>query len=100
MTTERLTVNMSADDLLHFHPRANREDPYGEFNHITPVTVRNAALLLRAATKEQVRLADELVAARMTLSRVEKDKQAADQVHKEAMHRLHISALQENGGEA
>lgn len=73
---------------------ATREDPYGEFGHIKPVDVVVAAAMVRQTTNEQIRANREWAKARGVVAELEKAKKLADKAHEEAMHRLHISALQ------
>lgn len=76
-----------------------RNDPMDEFPDVTPVTVRNAALLLREACKGEAVAVEKLNA--LTAAHKEAIGLAENAVYlrKEAEHRLKISAMQPNGGE-
>lgn len=78
---------------------ATSEDPFGEFEHITPVSVRTAAQLLRIAAEAKASINQEWIEAQLLVKALGKQRQAAITKHSEALHRLHISALQPNGGE-
>jgi hypothetical protein len=70
-----------------------REDPYGEFSHVKPVLIAEAAHLLREATRLQGETNSALIKARAEVSKYQAQKLLIDKQHEEATHRLHISAL-------
>lgn len=77
-----------------------KADPFGEFADVQPITIRNAGLVLREATKR-------LEAARLTHKSASEAVQETNraygeaiEAHRKAEHLLMISALQPNGGEA
>lgn len=78
----------------------SKADPFGEFADVRPITIRNAGLVLREATKR-------LEAARLTHKSASEAVQETNraygeaiEAHRKAEHLLMISALQPNGGEA
>lgn len=77
-----------------------RNDPMDEFKDVTPVTVRNAALLVRQAALVE---ASAVLALEDLKDQVKAAQGVAEDAHylrKAALHRLSISAMQPNGGEA
>lgn len=78
----------------------NKEDPYGEFGDVVPVTVRNAALLLREASKELEHAQGVKEQYTDLIKRAGLAVTAAEERVRKAEYRLKISAMQPNGGEA
>lgn len=85
------------ESLRHWQTKV---DPLGEFADLQPITIRNAGLVLREATKR-------LEAARLTHKSASEAVQETNraygeaiEAHRKAEHLLMISALQPNGGEA
>lgn len=76
-----------------------RNDPMDEFPDVTPVTVRNAALLLREACKGEASAVEKLNELNAALKEAKGLVENAMYLRKAAEHRLKISALQPNGGE-
>lgn len=78
----------------------SKGDPVGEFADVQPITIRNAGLVLREATK---RLDAAKLAHRSAQAAVEEANRAYNAAldeHRKAEYLLKISALQPNGGEA
>lgn len=76
-----------------------RDDPYGEFADVVPVTIRNAGLLLREATKQVVAAKLAHKNAVDAMQETNRALNAAIELERKAEHRLKVSALQPNGGE-
>ncbi len=77
----------------------NTNDPYNEFNDVVPVTVRNAALLLREAHKELEHARGVKSQYADLIKRAGEVVTTAEAKVRKAEYRLNISALQPNGGE-
>ena len=75
-------------------------DPMEEFPHVVPVTVRNAALLLRQAVQEETLHKSEVDMLESQLKIARGKYREAEYLRKAADHRLRLSAMQPNGGEA
>ena len=77
----------------------NIDDPYGEFSDVVPVTVRNAALLLREANKELEHAKGVKAQYNDMIKRAGEKVTAVELKVRQAEYRLRISAMQPNGGE-
>lgn len=77
-----------------------RNDPMDEFKDVTPVTVRNAALLVRQAALVEASAVLALEDLKGQVKAAQGVAEDAHYLHKAALHRLSISAMQPNGGEA
>lgn len=71
-----------------------------KFADLQPISVRNAALLLREAAKEKDAAIDHAIAAGEVLQAAEERRDKANEAYTRAEYLLKLSALQPNGGEA
>lgn len=108
MTNETITlvldpthfgVNLPKIDELLGRGQATREDPYGEFSDIEPVTITTAGLLLREAHAALDAANTAFIKADAARAVANNERTAAQEELHRAEHRLKISALQPNGSE-
>lgn len=78
---------------------AHQYDPYNEMADVVPVTVRNAALLLRVATEARDKAVDVAIDAKKAYDAAAAARDAAKREVERAEYRLKLSAMQPNGGE-
>lgn len=106
---ERLATQNFSEEAMEVYNRigagpsvavGTRTDPYGEMADVMPVTIRNAGLLLREAQKSVDATELAYKNARQVLNEVSKARDLAKNDLIRAEHRLKISAMQPNGGEA
>lgn len=101
---ERLEAQVFGEEAMDVYNRIGKGDPrndsYGEMADVVPVTIRNAGLLLREAKKKAEAAEEEYKAARQKMDAASSVWREAINEYARAEHRLKISAMQPNGGEA
>lgn len=70
-----------------------------ELKDVVPISVRNAALSLREAVKDMEAAERRQNEAAIALHKAEALYEQSRRLHRRAIHRLKISAMQPNGGE-
>lgn len=98
--TDTELENLNIARKLELMPGRGTSDLFGEFADVQPITIRNAGLLLRESAKrmEAARLAHK--SASEAVQETNRAYGEAIETHRKAEHRLKISAMQPNGGEA